>query len=54
MALPKPVRHRLHTTNALERLNREICRREKVVRIFPNEEAVLRLTGAVLMEIDEA
>lgn len=54
MALPEPVRRRLRTTNAIERLNREIRRRERVVGIFPNEEAALRLIGAVLMEIDEA
>lgn len=54
MALPEPVRRRLRTTNAIERLNREIRRRERVVGIFPNEEAALRLIGAVFMEIDEA
>lgn len=54
MALPEPVRRRLRTTNAIERLNREIRRRERVVGIFPNEEAALRLIGAVVMEIDEA
>nr|WP_205664690.1 transposase [Ammonifex thiophilus] len=43
MALPEPVRRRLRTTNAMERLNREIRRRERIVGIFPNEEAALRL-----------
>ncbi|KUK11859.1 MAG: Transposase, partial [Moorella sp. 60_41] len=54
MVLPEPVRRRLRATNAIERLNREFRRRERVVGIFPNEEAALRLIGAVLMEIDEA
>ncbi|MDN5294036.1 MAG: putative transposase [Eubacteriales bacterium] len=43
MALPEPVRRRLRTTNAIERLNGEIRRRERVVGIFPNEEAALRV-----------
>ena len=37
----------------VERLNQEIRRRERVIRIFSNEESVIRLIGAVLMEIDE-
>ncbi len=53
MALPEPYRKRLRTTNGLERLNQEIRRRERVIRIFPNVEAAERLIGAVLMEIDE-
>ena len=54
MALPECIRRRLRTTNAVERLNREIRRRERVIGIFPNEESALRLIGAVLMEIDES
>ena len=53
MALPEQYRRRLRTTNGVERLNEEIRRRERVIRIFPNEESALRLMGAVLMEIDE-
>lgn len=53
LALPTPYRKRLHTTNGLERLNQEIRRRERVIRIFPNRESALRLIGAVLMEQDE-
>lgn len=54
MALPERYRKRLRTTNALERLNEEIRRRERAIRIFPNTKSAERLIGAVLMEIDEA
>ena len=53
MALPEPCRTRLRTTNGVERLNEEIRRRERVIRIFPNVESALRLIGAVLVEKDE-
>jgi transposase-like protein len=53
MALPGRYRKRLRTTNGVERLNQEIRRRERVIRIFPNEESAVRLIGAVLVEIDE-
>lgn len=52
--LPDRYRRRLRTTNGVERLNEEIRRRERVIRIFPNRESVIRLIGALLMEIDEA
>jgi putative transposase len=54
LALPAPYRQRLRTTNAVERLNEEVRRRERVIRIFPNRESVIRLLGALLMEQDEA
>ena len=47
---PKEHRVKLHSTNVLERLNGEIKRRANVVGIFPNEKAVRRLVGALLME----
>jgi putative transposase len=50
-----PARHRvrMRTSNMLERLNRELKRRTRVVSIFPNDASLLRLASAVLMEVDE-
>jgi len=50
MAFPKEHRVKLHSTNPIERPNGEIKRRTEVVGIFPNEAAITRLIGAILME----
>ncbi|OTA41138.1 MAG: transposase, partial [Symbiobacterium thermophilum] len=53
MAFPTEHWRRLHSTNPLERLNREIGRRTEIVGIFPNREALIRLAGAVMIEQQE-
>ena len=50
MTFPKEHRAKLHSTNPIERLNGEIKRRTEVVGIFPNEQAITRLVGALLLE----
>ena len=55
MELPEHLRQYFRTSNHIERINRELKRRSKVIGVFPNEASLLRLMGAVLMELsDEA
>jgi len=47
---PREHRAKIHSTNPIERLNSEIKRRNDVVGIFSNADAVVRLVGAILLE----
>jgi len=53
-AFPKEHWKRIRTTNMVERVNRELKRRTRVVGVFPNEESLLRLVGSILMDINGA
>ncbi|WP_417897491.1 IS256 family transposase [Bacillus haimaensis] len=53
MSFPQNIRCHIRSTNSLERLNQEIRRRERVIRIFPNTQSAYRLVGAVLMYYQE-
>lgn len=53
MTFPSQHRTKLHSTNPVERLNKEVKRRADVVGIFPNEESIVRLIGAVLLEAND-
>ena len=50
---PSEHQRQLHSTNVLERLNKEIKRRSNVVGIFPTAKSALRLVGAILLEQDD-
>lgn len=50
MALPSKYRQTLRTSNLIERENGEVRKREKVIKIFPNRESVIRLLGSVLLD----
>ena len=51
--LPEVCRRRLRTSNSIERVNQELRRRERVIRIFPNEASIERLLGSLLIEMHE-
>lgn len=50
MGFPKAHRTQIHSTNPLERINAEVKRRTNVIGIFPNDQAIIRLVGAMMLE----
>lgn len=50
MTFPKEYRAKLHSTNPIERIKGEVKRRTEVVGIFPNDDAIVRLVSAILLE----
>ena len=53
LVLPEKYRRRLRSTNMQERLNEEIRRRERVIRIFQNDQSAIRMVGALLAETND-
>ena len=53
MDFPREHRAQIASTNPLERVNREIKRRSDVIGIFPNDEAIVRLVGALMLETND-
>lgn len=53
MSIPWSLRLYFRTSNHIERLNKELKRRSRVIGIFPNEASLIRLMGSVLMELNE-
>lgn len=53
LLMPEKLQRNLRTSNRLERINRELKRRSKVIGIFPNQASLLRIIGSVLMEENE-
>ena len=53
MTFPREHRVQLHSTNPIEGVNGEIKRRTEVVGIFPNDDAIVRLVGALMLETND-